>query len=169
MRSFWRMMMQTNTLLRARLGTMSLFFIIGALYASWGLHVPTIKEKFALSDIMLAVALFMVAAGPISIITHIGVWVERWGAHGVYRGRVVRVRLSCAACMDSLVCFIAAAARAVRHQHRSDGRCRECRSSLGRNRAPQSDHVHDARRFQHRRRNGRSARRSRAERWNDAL
>src|SRR5260363_281871 len=75
MRSFWRMMMQTNTLLRARLGTMALFFISGALYASWGLHVPTIKEKFALSDIMLAVALFMVAAGPISIITHIGVCV----------------------------------------------------------------------------------------------
>src|SRR5260364_253513 len=79
MRSFWRMMMQTNTLLRARLGTMALFFISGALYASWGLHVPTIKEKFALSDIMLAVALFMVAAGPISIITHIGVWVARAG------------------------------------------------------------------------------------------
>src|SRR5260363_420810 len=58
---------------------MALFFISGALYASWGLHVPPHKEKFALSDIMIAVALFMVAAGPISIITHIGVWGARAG------------------------------------------------------------------------------------------
>ncbi len=72
-------MVQTKMLLRARLATMALFFISGALYASWGLHVPTLKEKFALSEIMLSVALFMVAAGPISIMTRIGAWVTRVG------------------------------------------------------------------------------------------
>src|SRR4051812_26001435 len=64
----------------ARLATMGLFFANGMMYASWALHIPTIKEKFSLNEAMLSLALFSVTAGPISIMTRIGAWIARVGS-----------------------------------------------------------------------------------------
>ncbi len=64
---------------RARYATMGLFFTFGMIYASWGIHIPTLKEKFELSEAMLSFALFVVAAGSIVVISQIGPWITRTG------------------------------------------------------------------------------------------
>jgi MFS family permease len=59
--------------------TMALFFASGFLYASWGVHVPTVRFKFHLDDGLLSLALFVIAAGSIAAITRVGPWIERIG------------------------------------------------------------------------------------------
>lgn len=66
-------------LYRARYATMAMFFGLGMIYASWGLHVPTIKEKFGLAPAALSLALFAVAGGSIAALTQIGPWAARVG------------------------------------------------------------------------------------------
>lgn len=65
---------------RARYATMALFFIAGMMYASWGVHVPTVRDKFHLSAAMLSYALFAVAGGSIAAMTTIGGWIARVGS-----------------------------------------------------------------------------------------
>ncbi|WP_296649954.1 MFS transporter [Paraburkholderia sp.] len=64
---------------RARLATMALFFIAGMMYASWGVHVPTVRDRFHLSPALLSCALFAVAGGSIAAMTTIGGWIARVG------------------------------------------------------------------------------------------
>jgi fucose permease len=64
---------------RARLATMALFFIAGMMYASWGVHVPTVRDRFHLNPALLSCALFAVAAGSIVAMTTIGGWIARVG------------------------------------------------------------------------------------------
>lgn len=64
---------------RARLATMGLFFTAGWVFASWGVHVPTVKEKFGLDDAQLSVALFAVAGGSILAMPKLGKWAARVG------------------------------------------------------------------------------------------
>ncbi|NIE66693.1 MFS transporter [Burkholderia sp. Ax-1719] len=59
---------------------MALFFIAGMMYASWGVHVPTVRDKFHLSAAMLSYALFAVAGGSIAAMTTIGGWIARVGS-----------------------------------------------------------------------------------------
>ncbi|HTR06548.1 MAG TPA: MFS transporter, partial [Paraburkholderia sp.] len=65
---------------RARIATMALFFIAGMMYASWGVHVPTVRDKFHLSPALLSYALFAVAGGSIAAMTSIGGWIARVGS-----------------------------------------------------------------------------------------
>jgi MFS family permease len=58
---------------------MGLFFTAGWVFASWGVHVPTVKEKFGLDDAQLSVALFAVAGGSIAAMPFIGKWAARVG------------------------------------------------------------------------------------------
>jgi fucose permease len=64
---------------RARIATMALFFIAGMMYASWGVHVPTVRDRFHLSPALLSCALFAVAGGSIAAMTTIGGWIARVG------------------------------------------------------------------------------------------
>ncbi|WP_244826688.1 MULTISPECIES: MFS transporter [unclassified Caballeronia] len=64
---------------RARYSTMAVFFIAGMMYASWGVHVPTVRDKFALSPGMLSFALFAVAGGSIFAMLTAGPWIARAG------------------------------------------------------------------------------------------
>ena len=64
---------------RARIATMALFFIAGMMYASWGVHVPTVRDRFHLSPALLSWALFAVAGGSILAMTAIGSWIARVG------------------------------------------------------------------------------------------
>lgn len=59
---------------------MALFFIAGMMYASWGVHVPTVRDKFHLSAALLSYALFAVAGGSIAAMTTIGGWIARVGS-----------------------------------------------------------------------------------------
>ncbi|WP_238266272.1 MFS transporter [Cupriavidus pauculus] len=59
---------------------MALFFANGATFATWGVHIPTIKERFGLSDAMLSLAMLAVAGGAILIMGPVGRWVGRMGS-----------------------------------------------------------------------------------------
>nr|WP_050455938.1 MFS transporter [Candidatus Burkholderia verschuerenii] len=65
---------------RARYATMAIFFIAGMMYASWGVHVPTVRDKFALSPGMLSFALLAVAGGSIFAMLTNASWIARVGS-----------------------------------------------------------------------------------------
>jgi predicted MFS family arabinose efflux permease len=65
---------------RATRGTMALFFVNGATFATWGVHIPTIKARFGLSDAMLSIAMLAVAGGAIAAMGPVGRWVARVGS-----------------------------------------------------------------------------------------
>lgn len=65
---------------RATRGTMALFFVNGATFATWGVHIPTIKARFGLSDAMLSLAMLAVAGGAILAMGPVGRWVARAGS-----------------------------------------------------------------------------------------
>ncbi|AOI40944.1 MFS transporter [Burkholderia oklahomensis] len=65
---------------RARAATMALFFVAGMMYASWGVHVPTVRDKFALSPALLSFALLAVAIGSIVAMTTNARWIARVGS-----------------------------------------------------------------------------------------
>ncbi|SEI51664.1 MFS transporter [Paraburkholderia diazotrophica] len=64
---------------RARYATMALFFIAGMMYASWGVHVPTVRDRFHLNPAMLSLALFAVAGGSIGAMVTNAPWIARVG------------------------------------------------------------------------------------------
>ncbi len=65
---------------RATRGTMALFFANGATFATWGVHIPTIKARFELSDAMLSLAMLAVAGGAIIAMGPVGRWVAKLGS-----------------------------------------------------------------------------------------
>lgn len=58
---------------------MALFFVAGMIYASWGVHVPTVRDRFALSPALLSFALLAVALGSIAAMTTNARWIARVG------------------------------------------------------------------------------------------
>ena len=64
---------------RARVATMALFFIAGMMYASWGVHVPTVRDRFHLNAALLSFALLAVAGGSIGAMVTNGSWIARVG------------------------------------------------------------------------------------------
>ncbi|MGH8777472.1 MFS transporter [Paraburkholderia sp.] len=65
---------------RARTATMALFFIAGMVYASWGVHVPTVRDRFHLNPALLSVALLAVAVGSITAMATNASWIARVGS-----------------------------------------------------------------------------------------
>ena len=64
---------------RARYATMALFFIAGMMYASWGVHVPTVRDRFHLNPSLLSFALLAVAVGSIAAMATNAKWIARVG------------------------------------------------------------------------------------------
>lgn len=58
---------------------MVLFFLVGMAYASWGVHVPTVRDKFHLDAAWLSAALFALTGGSIATMTVSGKWIARVG------------------------------------------------------------------------------------------
>jgi fucose permease len=58
---------------------MALFFIAGMMYASWGVHVPTVRDRFHLNPALLSVALLAVAGGSITAMATNASWIARVG------------------------------------------------------------------------------------------
>lgn len=65
---------------KARLAAMSVLFVNGVIYASWGTHVPTIKDKFDLTESSLSLSMLAVALGGILIMAWAGRWIARAGS-----------------------------------------------------------------------------------------
>jgi len=64
----------------ARLATMLVLFCNGLLYATWGVSVPLIKERFQASDGLLSLAMAAVAVGGIATMAAAGRWIARAGS-----------------------------------------------------------------------------------------
>ena len=64
---------------RARYATMALFFIAGMAYATWGVHVPTVRDEFHLDPAALSVALFVLTGGSIAATVGTAKWIVRAG------------------------------------------------------------------------------------------
>jgi fucose permease len=58
---------------------MAVFFIAGMMYASWGVHVPTVRDRFHLNAAMLSFALLAVAGGSIGAMAANASWIARVG------------------------------------------------------------------------------------------
>ncbi len=136
---------------RARIATMAVFFIAGMVYGSWGVHVPTVRDRFQLSPALLSLALLAVAGGSIGAMAANASWIARVGTRRacLTGGLVMAV---CAA-LILVVPFTGFADRAgnVRRGHGHARRRDERRSQRRRKGAGQANHVVVARHVQRRR------------------
>jgi predicted MFS family arabinose efflux permease len=64
----------------SRIATMTLFFCNGFVFASWGVQIPVIKDKFALGEAALSVAMLSVAFGAVLGMRRIGALSARLGS-----------------------------------------------------------------------------------------
>jgi len=90
--------------------TMALFFVNGATFATWGVHIPTIKARFGLSDAVLSLAMLAVAGGAIAAMGPVGRWVARVGSARASRlsGLVYAVATTAILAMPSFALLIPA-------------------------------------------------------------
>jgi len=75
------------------------FFVAGALFATWGVHVPTIKLHYALGEQALAIAMLAAGGGAVATLTQAGRIV---GRHGPRRAAMVSGGL-CAVSLAALL------------------------------------------------------------------
>ncbi|OWQ92275.1 MFS transporter [Roseateles aquatilis] len=59
------------------------FFVSGALFATWGVHVPTVKAHYGLGEQALAIAMLASGVGALLALTQAGRVVGRFGPRGV--------------------------------------------------------------------------------------
>ncbi|WP_417069743.1 MFS transporter [Niveibacterium terrae] len=70
----------------ARLASRTHFFICGLLFASWGVHIPTVKQLFGLTEAELAWLMLASSIGALIGLTRVGAWVARHGTRPVVLG-----------------------------------------------------------------------------------
>lgn len=95
-----------STLVRATIAVRAQFFIAGALFATWGIHVPTVKQHYGLGEQSLAMAMLASGIGAVLTLTRAGHIV---GRHGPRR----MAMLSGVLCAGSLVALLASQSYAV--------------------------------------------------------
>ncbi|MEX4004450.1 MFS transporter [Paraburkholderia sp. EG285A] len=69
----------SSRLEKARVAAMAMLFVAGFLFASWGVHVPTVQQEFHLTHGQLTSALFAVAIGSVFPMFVIGRWISYFG------------------------------------------------------------------------------------------
>ena len=72
------------------------FFIAGVLFATWGVHVPTVKLHYALGEQALALAMLAAGVGAVATLTQAGRLVGRHGPRraGVVSGTLCAISLA---------------------------------------------------------------------------
>jgi len=90
-----------RSLSNAAWGVRAQFFISGALFATWGVHVPTVKAHFALGEQALAMAMLAAGVGALLALTQAGRVVARYGPRAV----ALVNGLWCAGCIALLLVF----------------------------------------------------------------
>jgi predicted MFS family arabinose efflux permease len=73
----------TRTLSQAAWGTRAQFFIAGALFATWGVHVPSVKAHYALGERALAIAMLAAGVGALLALMLAGRVIGRHGPRAV--------------------------------------------------------------------------------------
>jgi MFS family permease len=74
---------QAPSLFCARAATYSIFLADGFGFGFWAGHIPVFKQRFALNDAQLSIALFSVALGAIFAMPVVGHCVRRFGSHAL--------------------------------------------------------------------------------------
>ncbi|MBL0727025.1 MFS transporter [Piscinibacter sp. HJYY11] len=69
--------------MRATHAVRAQFFIAGALFATWGIHVPTVKQHYGLGEQALAMAMLASGVGAVATLTQAGRIVGSFGARRV--------------------------------------------------------------------------------------
>ena len=59
------------------------FFVSGFLFATWGVHVPTVRAHYALDEQTLALTMLAAGVGALGGLAFAGRWVGRWGPQRV--------------------------------------------------------------------------------------
>ena len=59
------------------------FFVLGAMFATWGVHVPTVKGHYGLGEQALAIAMLAGGVGALAALAQAGRVVGRWGPGSV--------------------------------------------------------------------------------------
>jgi predicted MFS family arabinose efflux permease len=77
------------------------FFVSGALFATWGVHVPTVKTHFGLGERALALAMLAAGVGALLALTQAGRVVGRHGPRTV----TLVTGLVCSLCIAALIAF----------------------------------------------------------------
>lgn len=72
-----------QSLMRATHAVRAQFFIAGALFATWGIHVPTVKQHYGLGEQALAMAMLASGVGAVATLTQAGRIVGTFGARRV--------------------------------------------------------------------------------------
>lgn len=76
------------------------FFVLGVMFATWGVHVPTVKSLYGLGEQALALAMLAGGVGALLALAQAGRIVGRWGPRAV--SAVMGV-----ACCASIACLLA--------------------------------------------------------------
>jgi len=76
------------------------FFVLGVMFATWGVHVPTVKGHYGLGEQALAIAMLAGGVGALMALAQAGRVVGRWGPRAV--SAVMGV-----ACCASIACLLA--------------------------------------------------------------
>jgi predicted MFS family arabinose efflux permease len=68
------------------------FFVMGVLFATWGVHVPIVKAHYGLGEQSLALAMLASGVGALAALAYAGRIVGRWGP------RVIASVMGCVSC-----------------------------------------------------------------------
>lgn len=68
---------------RAAVALRAQFFVLGVLFATWGVHVPTVKGHYGLGEQALAIAMLAGGVGALMALAQAGRVVGRWGPRSV--------------------------------------------------------------------------------------
>jgi predicted MFS family arabinose efflux permease len=60
-----------------------LFFCSGFVFATWGVHIPTVKAHYGIDEAQLGLALLAAGVGALLGLTRASRWIGRFGARGV--------------------------------------------------------------------------------------
>jgi predicted MFS family arabinose efflux permease len=88
-------------LAQAAWGVRAQFFVSGALFATWGVHVPSIKWHYVLGEQALALAMLTAGIGAVLSLTQAGRLVARFGPRAV----TLATGLACATSIALLLAF----------------------------------------------------------------
>lgn len=79
---------------QARAAISVIFLITGALYATWAVNIPGVRDALNLSAAQIGLALLAVGIGSLISMPLTGGWTGRWGSHQITRFLVVAAMLS---------------------------------------------------------------------------
>lgn len=91
--------MTTPSLAGASLALRTQFFVTGALFATWGVHVPTVKGHYGIGEQLLAVAMLASGVGALAALAYAGRIIGRHGPRAV----AMLMGCLCAASVASLL------------------------------------------------------------------